>query len=244
MLKINNLTVEIDQKILLENFSLHIKEGEIHVIMGPNGVGKSTLTRVLLGDPKYKILKGEVLFKGQNLLLLPTEERVNLGIFVTFQHPIEINGLSNFDFLYAAYNVRRSDGEKISKDDFKKLLLSKMELLGFKEEFIFRNLNAGFSGGEKKKNEILQLLLFSFDLAILDEIDSGLDIDALNIICTNIKKMMTSKKSLILITHYQRLIDLITPDFVHVLLDGKIIRSEDKELAKEIDKTGYHSLRK
>lgn len=241
MLKIKNLKVEIDGKILLEGFNLHVKEGEVHAIMGPNGAGKSTLSKVISGHPKYKVSEGEISFFGKDLLELSPVDRALLGIFVSFQYPVEIDGVSNFEFLFTSLNSRRKSENKaeVSKADFEKILDEKMSLLEMKKEFVFRNVNEGFSGGEKKKNEILQMALFSPKLSILDEIDSGVDVDALKVITDKIRSLKTEKNSYILITHYDRLLNYIKPDFVHILFNGKVVKTGTSQLAQEVEKYGY-----
>ena len=241
MLSIKNLKVEVEDKALLNGFNLEVKKGEIHAIMGPNGAGKSTLSKVISGHPNYKVIEGEIFYKGKDLLKLSPDERALLGIFVSFQYPIEISGISNFDFLYSSYNlINKAKGNaELSKKDFEVLLNEKLSLLDMKQEFTSRNINEGFSGGEKKKNEILQMALFSPELAILDEIDSGLDVDALRVITDKVKSLKTKDNSFILITHYQRLLNYIVPDFVHVLIGGGIIKTGGAKLAKEIEERGY-----
>ena len=244
MLKIIDLKVAIDDKILLDGFNLHIKKGEIHAIMGPNGAGKSTLSKVISGHSKYKVLEGDILYYGNSLLDLSPDERALKGIFVSFQYPIEISGISNFEFLYACYIARQKKRgqQPIDKKDFDILLKSKLDLLDIKREFVKRSINEGFSGGEKKKNEILQMALFSPQLAVLDEIDSGLDVDALKIITNKIKALKTEDNSYILITHYERLLNYISPDYVHILCDGKVIKTGGADLASEIERRGYDWL--
>ena len=247
MLNIRDLEVEIDSKTLIREFHLNVRRGETHVIMGPNGAGKSTLSKVISGHPKYKVVKGEIFYKKKNLLTQLPEERALNGVFVSFQYPIEISGISNFEFLHTSYNEmqKANDKKTIGKEEFKKnLLFEKMDFLGMKKElFIKRNINEGFSGGEKKKNEILQMALFSPELCVLDEVDSGLDIDALKLITKKIKSLRTKDNSFILITHYQRLLNYITPDFVHILVDGKLMKTGEAGLAKEIEKKGYDWLK-
>lgn len=218
-----------------------MKEGETHAIMGPNGAGKSTLAKVLAGHPAYEITEGSIYFKGKNLLELEVEERVHLGLFMSFQYPLEIPGVSNSEFLFAALNAQRKGRgeEALSKQDFEALLQKNMESMEIRSEFKERNINEGFSGGEKKKNEILQMRLFQPDLAVLDETDSGLDIDAMRIVARGVNEMKDPKRALLLITHYQRLLDYVQPDFVHVLIDGAIQRSGPKELALELEEKGY-----
>lgn len=237
MIKITNLTVATDGKEILKNFSLSLRAGEIHALMGPNGAGKSTLAKVLAGDPAYDVLEGEILFEGQDIAELDPEERARAGLFMSFQYPIEIPGLTNIQFLHAAYQGAK--GVKISAGDFEKIVDEKLALLDMKPEFKTRALNEGFSGGEKKRNEILQMAVLEPKLAILDETDSGLDIDALRTVASGIMKLHRPDRALLVITHYQRLLDSIRPDFVHVMVDGRIVQSGGAELALELEKNGY-----
>jgi Fe-S cluster assembly ATP-binding protein len=229
------LSASIDEKPILKGINLSIRRGEVHAIMGPNGGGKSTLAKILAGHPAYEVTGGTVLFKGQDLLALAPEERARAGLFMSFQYPLEIAGVSNRQFLQAALNAQR----KISDADFEELLEQKMKEMEIRDEFKDRNINEGFSGGEKKKNEILQMSLFQPELAILDETDSGLDIDAIRIVARGVNAMRTSERALLLITHYQRLLDHIRPDFVHVLGSGAIVRTGGAELAFELEEKGY-----
>lgn len=244
MIDIKDLHVEVEGTPIIKGFSLNVKPGEIHAVMGPNGAGKSTLAKVLAGHPSYEVTKGEVWFKGQNLLDLEPAERAHLGLFMSFQYPTEIHGVSNVQFMQAAYNAfRKARNEPLlSNEEFVCLLDEKMEMIEIKPEFKERNLNEGFSGGEKKRNEILQMAVLNPDLAILDETDSGLDIDAMRIVAKGVNSFMNQDKGLILITHYQRLLDYIKPDFVHVMIDGKIVQSGGPELALELEKRGYDWL--
>lgn len=244
MMKIKNLCASIDGKAILKGINLEVKPGEIHAIMGPNGAGKSTLAKVLAGHPSYEIVNGEVWFKGKNLLELEPEERAHEGLFMSFQYPVEIPGVSNIQFLRTAFNSnRKARGEReFSQAEFEQLIEKKMELMNIKSEFKERNLNEGFSGGEKKRNEILQMAILEPNMAILDETDSGLDIDAMRIVAAGVNQIMNKDMGLILITHYQRLLDYIKPHFVHVMLDGKIIQSGGSELAHELEKKGYDWL--
>ncbi len=209
--------------------------------MGPNGAGKSTLAKILAGHPAYEVTGGEMIFKGKNLLDLEIEQRVHAGLFMSFQYPLEIPGVSNREFLFASLNAQRKgrSQDPLSKEAFEALLQEKMEAMEIRSEFKERNINEGFSGGEKKKNEILQMALFEPDLAILDETDSGLDIDAIRVVAKGVNQMKSPKKAMILITHYQRLLDYIKPDFVHVLFNGAIVRSGGPELALELEEKGY-----
>ncbi len=246
MLDIKDLYCSIEGKAILKGLKLKVKAGEIHAIMGPNGAGKSTLAKVLAGHPAYTITRGEVTFKGQNLLELEPEERAHAGLFMSFQYPVEIPGVSNFLFLHTAYNVnRKARGEKeLTAEEFAKYLNEKMALVDIKTEFKDRNLNEGFSGGEKKRNEILQLAVLQPSLAILDETDSGLDIDAMRVVASGVNHIMNKEMGLILITHYQRLLDYIKPDFVHVMIDGKIVQSGGPEMALQLEEKGYDWLEK
>lgn len=241
MIEIKELIVQIQGKKILNGLNLSIQKGEVHALMGPNGAGKSTLARVIAGDPSYEIESGEIWFCGQDLLAMTPEERACLGLFVSFQYPPEIAGVSNFQFLHAAFNARKKvqNQEIVNEADFQILLEEKGKMLEMRSEFFTRNLNEGFSGGEKKRNEILQMSLFNPIFSVLDETDSGLDIDALRIVAKGVNQMRTKENGLLLITHYQRLLDLITPDFVHVLIDGKIEKSGDQNLALELEKSGY-----
>ncbi len=241
MLKIHNLHASIDNKEILKGFSLEVNAGEIHAIMGPNGTGKSTLAAVLTGKDGYEITAGTVEFNGQNLLELEPEQRAQAGVFLAFQYPIEIPGVSNANFLKAAVNeIRKSKGEDpMPPNDFLKLMREKMELVEMNKDFISRAVNQGFSGGEKKRNEIFQMAMLDPKLAILDETDSGLDIDALRIVANGVNKLHTKENAFIVITHYQRLLDYIVPDFVHVMYDGKIVKTGNKSLALELEEKGY-----
>lgn len=244
MIEIKNLSATVDGKQILKGFNLKVKPGEIHAIMGPNGAGKSTLAKVLAGHPSYTVTNGEVLFKGKNLLEMEPEERAHQGLFMSFQYPVEISGVSNMQFLRTAYNSnRKARGQtELSQADFEKLLTSKMTMMDIKPEFKERSLNEGFSGGEKKRNEILQMAVLEPSLAILDETDSGLDIDAMRVVAAGVNQLMNPEMGLILITHYQRLLDYIKPNFVHVMVDGKIVQSGGPELALELEDRGYDWL--
>ena len=245
ILEIKNLKATIDTNEILKNLNLKVYSGEIHAIMGPNGSGKSTFSKVLAGHPAYKVLSGEIRFKGTNILELDPEERSHLGIFLAFQYPIEIPGVSNEDFLRLAYNAKQKFKNQPEVDPLEFLIIinQKLELVDMSPTFLSRNVNEGFSGGEKKRNEILQMILLHSELSILDETDSGLDIDALKIISQGINTFMSEKKAIILITHYQRLLDYIKPDFVHVMQNGKIIKTGTAELAKELEIKGYEWLK-
>lgn len=244
ILDIQHLWASVEDKAILKDFSLKVRPGEIHAVMGPNGAGKSTLAKILAGHPAYEVKAGKVIFKGEDLLEMEPEERAHAGLFMSFQYPIEIPGVSNIQFLRTAYNLKQKSANlpEISEKDFETLLDEKMRMMDIRLEFKTRNVNEGFSGGEKKRNEILQMAVLNPDLAILDETDSGLDIDALRVVAKGVNYLMNAKKGLILITHYQRLLDYIKPHFVHVMVDGKIVQSGGPELAHELEKKGYDWL--
>lgn len=244
MLSIKNLRASIDGKEILKGINLEVKAGEIHAIMGPNGSGKSTLAAVLTGREGYEVTAGEVRFEGKNLLELPAEERARMGIFLAFQYPVEIPGVSITNFMKSAVNeVRKYKNlEPLSSVDFLKLMREKEKLVGLTQELASRAVNVGFSGGEKKRNEIFQMAMLEPSLGILDETDSGLDIDALKIVAEGVNKLRNDKNAFIVITHYQRLLNYIVPDFVHVLYNGRIIKSGDKSLALELEENGYDTL--
>ena len=239
MLQIKQLNVSSEEgNPILKNLDLDVKPGEIHAVMGPNGSGKSTLTKILGGYPiGFKITGGEVKFKNQNLLELPPEERVYQGFFMSFQYPLEIPGVTNFEFLKTAYNAKNKT--QIPDEEFEKILDEKMEMMEIKKDYKFRGVNEGFSGGEKKKNEILQMAILNPSLSVLDETDSGLDIDAMQVVAKGINSLMSPEKSLVLITHYQRLLNYVKPDHIHVLIDGSIVLSGGAELALELEERGY-----
>ena len=243
MLKISNLNAKIEKKIILNNFSLDINPGEVHAIMGPNGSGKSTLSNILSGKKGYEV-SGEILFENKNLFELETEERAHKGIFLAFQYPLEIPGVNTNIFLKTSLNaIRRAKGEKeLDAIEFLNLVKEKAKSLKFDEEKLNRQLNVGFSGGEKKKNEILQMSILNPKLSILDETDSGLDIDALRVVADGVNALRKKNNSFLIITHYQRLLDYIKPDFVHVLINGKITKSGGPELALELEKKGYENF--
>jgi len=244
LIKIVNLNVAIEGKVILSGFNLEIPEGEIHAIMGPNGAGKSTLAKVLAGDPSYEILSGEIWMGEINLLDLEPEERAHRGVFVGFQYPIEIPGISNFQFLHSACNsVRKANSQDLlTEEEFKNVFEEKCALLEMNKDFSKRNLNEGFSGGEKKWNEILQMAVLEPKFAVLDETDSGLDIDAMRVVACGVKRLLTPERSLLLITHYQRLLDYIRPHKVHVMINGKIVKTGGHELALSLEEKGYDWL--
>jgi Fe-S cluster assembly ATP-binding protein len=244
MLKISQLHVEVEGQPILKGIDLEIRPGEVHAIMGPNGSGKSTLSKVLAGHPAYPVHQGSVEYLGQDLLALSPEDRARAGLFLSFQYPLEIPGVTNINFLKAAVNaVRQGKGEKaIDAIDFLSFIREKCRLLEMDESFLYRSINEGFSGGEKKRNEILQMLALMPTLAILDETDSGLDIDALRVIATGVNAMRSPTRSIILVTHYQRLLNYIEPDFIHVLSNGRIVKSGDKSLALTLEEKGYSWL--
>ena len=239
LLEIRNLKAATEDKEILKGLNLTVNPGEVHAIMGPNGAGKSTLAKVLAGHPFYEVTEGEILFKGQSIINLEPEERAHAGLFVSFQYPLEIAGVSNKEFLESAMNAQRKGRGLAPVENFEAILDRQMEAMEIRPEFKERSINEGFSGGEKKKNEILQMTLFEPELAILDETDSGLDIDAIRVVAKGINLMRSSKRALILITHYQRLLDYVKPDFVHVLSEGVIGTSGDASLALELEEKGY-----
>jgi Fe-S cluster assembly ATP-binding protein len=245
ILEIRNLKAAINTNEILKNLNLKVYKGEIHAIMGTNGSGKSTFSKVLAGHPAYEVLDGEILLNGTSILNLDPEEISHLGVFLAFQYPIEIPGVSNEDFLRLAYNAKQKFKNEPEVDplEFFSIINEKLKLVNMSPVFLSRNVNEGFSGGEKKRNEILQMILLDSELSILDETDSGLDIDALKIISQGINTFMKEDKAIILITHYQRLLDYIKPNFVHVMQDGKIIKTGTAELAKELELKGYEWLK-
>ncbi|ALA54149.1 Fe-S cluster assembly ATPase SufC [Shouchella clausii] len=238
-LKIENLHVSIDDKEILKDFNLEINGGEIHAIMGPNGTGKSTLASAIMGHPKYEITSGSVTLDGEDVLEMEVDERARAGMFLAMQYPSEISGITNADFLRSAINANREEGNELSLMKFIRKMDEKMDVLDMDQSFAQRYLNEGFSGGEKKRNEILQLLMLEPKIAILDEIDSGLDIDALKVVAQGVNQMRGEEFGCLIITHYQRLLDYITPDKVHVMMQGRIVKSGGSELAERLEAEGY-----
>ncbi|ECB9663343.1 Fe-S cluster assembly ATPase SufC [Listeria monocytogenes] len=238
-LKIQDLHVEIEGKEILKGVNLEISTGEIHAIMGPNGTGKSTLSSAIMGHPKYEVTQGTITLDGEDVLEMEVDERARAGLFLAMQYPSEISGVTNAEFIRAAINSRREEGNEIPVMQFIRKLDAKMDILDMDEEMAERYLNEGFSGGEKKRNEILQLLMIEPKLAILDEIDSGLDIDALKVVSKGVNEMRGEGFGCLIITHYQRLLNYITPDFVHVMMQGKVVKEGGPELAKRLEAEGY-----
>jgi Fe-S cluster assembly ATP-binding protein len=245
MIKITNLHANVEGKEILNGINLEVRAGEVHAIMGPNGSGKSTLASVIAGCNNFEVTQGEIDFEGKNLLEIPPEDRANSGIFLSFQYPVEIPGVSMTNFMKAAINEQRKYKglEPMKSAEFLKMMREKAALTGMDSTLISRPVNEGFSGGEKKRNEIFQMAILDPKLAILDETDSGLDIDALKLVSEGVNKLRSPKNALILVTHYQRLLDYIVPDFVHVLYKGKIVKSAGKELALELEEKGYDWLK-
>jgi Fe-S cluster assembly ATP-binding protein len=241
MLQVKNLHVRVENKDILQGVDLHVKAGEVHAIMGPNGSGKSTLARALSGHPEYEVVSGEVMYDGRDLLAMDPDERAREGVFMAFQYPVEIAGVNNAYFLKAALNAKRKHHGQPELDamEFMQLVTEKSRLLDISKAMMSRAVNEGFSGGEKKRNEIFQMALLEPKLAILDETDSGLDIDALKIVSNGVNAMRSPERAVIVVTHYQRLLDYIVPDYVHVLSAGRIVKSGGKELALELEKKGY-----
>ena len=244
VLEIKNLHVSIEDKEILKGVNLTLKTGEIHAIMGPNGTGKSTLSAAIMGNPNYEVTEGEILLDGVNVLELEVDERARLGLFLAMQYPSEIAGITNAEFMRAAINAKRDENDKISVMNFIKKLDEKMALLNMPEEMAERYLNEGFSGGEKKRNEILQLLMLEPTFAILDEIDSGLDIDALRVVAKGINEMRGDNFGSLIITHYQRLLNYITPDVVHIMMEGRVMMTGGADLAKRLEAEGYAGISK
>lgn len=245
ILSVRELTADVENTPILKGLNLEIRAGEVHAIMGPNGSGKSTFSKILAGHPDYTVTGGEVIYQGQNLLELPPEERARAGVFLAFQYPLEIPGVSNLDFLRVAYNAKQKHQglEELDVFDFDDLVRQRLEVVKLDPSFLNRGVNEGFSGGEKKRNEILQMALLEPTLAILDETDSGLDIDALRIVANGVNYLTTADNGILLITHYQRLLDYIVPDYVHVMEAGRIILTGPKELALELEARGYDWVR-
>ena len=241
MLSVTNLDVAVNGDMILNELNLQVQAGEVHAIMGPNGSGKSPLANVLAGHPGYEVTAGSVIYEGQDLLQMDPEERARRGVFLAFQYPVEIPGVSNVYMLKAAVNqIRKHRGEnELDAVKFLKLVREKMKLVEMKEEFLHRSVNEGFSGGEKKRNEIFQMAMLEPKLAILDETDSGLDIDALKVVAQGVNELRDASRSIVLVTHYQRLLDYIVPDYVHVLAGGRVLKSGGKELALELEEHGY-----
>ena len=241
MLSIKNLHASVEDKEILKGINLTVNAGEVHAIMGPNGAGKSTLASIIAGNEKYEVSEGEILLEGENISELAPEERAHKGVFLSFQYPVEIPGVSVTNFMKTAINEsRKANGKaEMPANEMLKLIREKSELLEIDRKFLSRSLNEGFSGGEKKRNEIFQMAMLEPKLAILDETDSGLDIDALRIVANGVNKLKSQDNAVVVITHYQRLLDYIIPDFVHVLMDGKIVKSGGKELAYELEEKGY-----
>lgn len=244
LLIINNLYASINNTSILNGLNLSVKSGEIHAIMGKNGSGKSTLAKIIAGHPSYHITQGNILFNEANITDLEPEQRSHQGIFLAFQYPVEIPGVSNADFLRLAYNSSKKAHDELELDplSFFELINQKIEYIDMDSSFLTRNVNEGFSGGEKKKNEILQMSLLNSRLSILDEIDSGLDIDALKTIASNINTIINENKAVIIITHYQRILEYIVPDYIHIMKEGKIIHTGDANLAKKLEKSGYENI--
>lgn len=241
MLSIKNLHASVEDKEILRGINLQVNAGEVHAIMGPNGAGKSTLASIIAGNEKYEVSEGKILLEGEDISDLAPEERAHKGVFLSFQYPVEIPGVSVTNFMKTAINEsRKANGkEEMAANEMLKLIREKSELLEIDRKFLSRSLNEGFSGGEKKRNEIFQMAMMQPKLAILDETDSGLDIDAMRIVANGVNKLKSKDNAVVVITHYQRLLDYIIPDFVHVLMDGKIVKSGGKELAYELEEKGY-----
>ena len=240
-LEVRGLRATVEDKEILKGIDLVVPQGEVHAIMGPNGSGKSTLANVIMGRPSYRVTEGQILFKGQDITALKPDQRAQLGLFLAFQYPTEIPGVSVVNFLRSAYNAVK--GEKTSALAFRKRLKEKMTMLGVEDAMVARYVNQGFSGGEKKKNEVLQLAVLEPDIAILDETDSGLDIDSLKAVATGVQQLIGPALGVLLITHYQRILNYITPDRIHVMMDGRIVLSGGKELAVELEQKGYEGIR-
>lgn len=248
MLEIRNLhaVVEGEELEILKGVNLTVNKGEIHAIMGPNGSGKSTLSKVVSGHPEYEVTEGTILFEGEDITEMDADERAHLGLFLAFQYPVEVPGITNKTLLREAYNTiaRANEREELDPLEFEDYLVSKLEIIEMKDEFLNRSINTGFSGGEKKKNEIFQMAVLNPRLSFLDETDSGLDIDALKVVSDGVNKIASPENAIVMITHYQRLLNYITPDFVHVMMNGKIVKSGDISLAEELEANGYDQMQK
>jgi Fe-S cluster assembly ATP-binding protein len=248
VLEIRNLhaVVEGEELEILKGVNLTVNKGEIHAIMGPNGSGKSTLSKVVSGHPEYEVTEGTILFEGEDITEMDADERAHLGLFLAFQYPVEVPGITNKTLLREAYNTiaRANEREELDPLEFEDYLVSKLEIIEMKDEFLNRSINTGFSGGEKKKNEIFQMAVLNPRLSFLDETDSGLDIDALKLVSDGVNKIASPENAIVMITHYQRLLNYIKPDFVHVMLDGKIVKSGDISLAVELEANGYDQMQK
>ncbi|MEX0721015.1 MAG: Fe-S cluster assembly ATPase SufC [Balneolaceae bacterium] len=246
MLEIKNLhaVVEGEDEEILKGVDLTVNKGEIHAIMGPNGSGKSTLSKVVAGHPEYEMTEGEILFNGEDITEMDADERAHLGLFLAFQYPVEVPGITNKTLLREAYNTiaRSRDEDELDPLEFEDYLVDRLKIIDMKDSFLERSINTGFSGGEKKKNEVFQMAVLNPKLAFMDETDSGLDIDALKVVSDGINKIAGPENAIVLITHYQRLLNYITPDFVHVMIDGKLVKSGDKNLALELEEQGYDWL--
>lgn len=248
MLEIRNLhaVVEGEELEILKGVNLTVNKGEIHAIMGPNGSGKSTLSKVVSGHPEYEVTEGTILFEGEDITEMDADERAHLGLFLAFQYPVEVPGITNKTLLREAYNTiaRANEREELDPLEFEDYLVSKLEIIEMKDEFLNRSINTGFSGGEKKKNEIFQMAVLNPRLSFLDETDSGLDIDALKVVSDGVNKIASPENAIVMITHYQRLLNYIKPDFVHVMMNGKIVKSGDISLAEELEANGYDQMQK
>ena len=248
MLEIRNLhaVVEGEELEILKGVNLTVDKGEIHAIMGPNGSGKSTLSKVVSGHPEYEVTEGTILFEGEDVTEMDADERAHLGLFLAFQYPVEVPGITNKTLLREAYNTiaRANEREEFDPLEFEDYLVSKLEIIEMKDEFLNRSINTGFSGGEKKKNEIFQMAVLNPRLSFLDETDSGLDIDALKVVSDGVNKIASPENAIVMITHYQRLLNYINPDFVHVMMNGKIVKSGDISLAEELEANGYDQMQK
>ena len=248
MLEIRNLhaVVEGEELEILKGVNLTVNKGEIHAIMGPNGSGKSTLSKVVSGHPEYEVTEGSILFEGEDITEMDADERAHLGLFLAFQYPVEVPGITNKTLLREAYNTiaRANEREELDPLEFEDYLVSKLEIIEMKDEFLNRSINTGFSGGEKKKNEIFQMAVLNPRLSFLDETDSGLDIDALKVVSDGVNKIASPENAIVMITHYQRLLNYIKPDFVHVMMNGKIVKSGDISLAEELEANGYDQMQK